>query len=84
MSGYRSDWIRRIVRRCNAQGPNAIVDQRLENGAEPMLNEAQQQELLSLLAGRAPDGGLWNSVKVARWMSEKLRRPMRKQQGYRT
>jgi transposase len=82
LTGYQPDWIRRIVRRYNAEGPDGVVDRRLQNGAEPMLNEALQEELLSLLQGPAPDGGLWNSVKVGRWMSEKLGRPVGKQRGW--
>lgn len=29
-----------------------------------------------------PDGGLWNSRKVAEWMSEFLERPVSKQRGW--
>jgi transposase len=47
-----------------------------------MLNEEGQEELLSLLMGPAPDGGLWNSTKVAKWMSEKLGRPVSFQRGW--
>jgi len=81
-TGYQPDWIRRIVRRYNAEGPDGIVDGRSENGSEPMLSEAQQEELLSLLSGPAPDGGLWNSLKVARWISEQVGRPVGKQRGW--
>lgn len=82
LTGYRRDWIRRIVRRYNAEGPESVVDRRAENGSSPMLDEQGQEDLLSALMGPAPDGGLWNSVKVARWMSERMGRPVRKQRGW--
>jgi transposase len=80
--GYRPDWIRRIVRDYNARGPDAVGDGRLHNGAAPMLDQTQQEELLSLLMGPAPDGGLWNAPKVALWMSEQLGRLVHPQRGW--
>jgi transposase len=80
--GYRPDWIRRIVRDYNARGPEAVGDGRAHNGSAPMLDQAQQEELMSLLMGPAPDGGLWTAPKVAQWMSEQLGRPVRQQRGW--
>jgi transposase len=80
--GYRPDWIRRIVRDYNANGAEAVRDRRAGNGAAPMLDQGQQEELLSLLMGPAPDGGLWTAPKVAQWMSEQLGRPVRQQRGW--
>ena len=80
--GYRPDWIRRIVRTYNADGAEAVGDGRARNGSAPMLDLSQQEELLSLLMGPAPDGGLWNAAKVAQWMSEELGRPVRPQRGW--
>ena len=80
--GYRPDWIRRIVRDYNARGPEAVGDGRANNGSAPMLDQTQQEELLSLLMGPAPDGGLWTAPKVAQWMSEQLGRPVRQQRGW--
>jgi len=82
LTGYRPDWIRRIVRRYNEEGPDAVGDRRAHNGSEPMLSDEQQEELMSLLQGPAPDGGLWNITKVARWMSERLGRRVRRQRGW--
>jgi transposase len=82
LTGFRPDWIRRVVRRYNVGGPDAVGDQRAGNGAERMLDKPQQEELLSLLQGPAPDGGLWNSAKVALWMSERLGRPVFPQRGW--
>lgn len=82
LSGFKPDWIRRIVRAYNEHGPDAVGDGRQGNGRAPMLPEAQQQELASLLMGPAPDGGLWSGPKVARWMSEELGRPVHDQRGW--
>jgi transposase len=80
--GYRPDWIRRLVRTYNAHGPEAVGDGRTGNGSAPMLDLEQQETLLSLLMGPAPDGGLWNATKVATWMSEQLGRPVHLQRGW--
>jgi len=82
MTGYRPDWIRRIVRNYNANGPDAVGDGRTHNGAAPLLDSQRQEELLSLLMGPSPDGGLWTGPKVAQWMSERLARPVRPQRGW--
>jgi transposase len=71
-TGFRVDWVRRLVRRYNSEGPDSIRDRRKDNGNEPMLSATDLEELRTALMGPAPDGGLWNSPKVAKWMSEKL------------
>lgn len=70
--GYKPDWVRRLVRRFNALGPESIGDRRRNNRRELLLDEEQRAELLEALSGRAPDGGLWNGPKVTRWIEERL------------
>lgn len=83
VTGYCCDWIRKIVRRYNQFGPDGLGDKRHENpGAEPLLNEAQQAELWQALQGPAPDGGLWNSRKVADWIAKRVNRPVAMQRGW--
>ena len=82
VTGFKSDWIRRLVHRYNQLGPEGIVDRRAQNGRPPLLDEHAQEELLCALAEPAPDGGLWNSVKVARWIEQRLDRPVRYQRGW--
>jgi transposase len=82
LTGFKPDWIRRLVRRYNEGGPDAVLDGRANNGAEPMLDLGKQEELLSLLMGPAPDGGLWNGPKVARWMAEQLGHKVHPQRGW--
>ena len=68
----KPDWVRRIVRRWNAQGEQSMQDQRNKNVQRPILSLEQRGELLEALMGPAPDGGLWNGTKVAQWISEKV------------
>ena len=82
LTGYNTDWIRRVVRRYNEHGPESLGDGRLENGREPLLDEGQQQELFVALQGQSPDGGLWNSTKVAAWISERVGRRVGFQRGW--
>jgi transposase len=42
----------------------------------------QQALLWQALQAPAPDGGLWNSRKVAEWMSDLLDRPISIQRGW--
>ena len=81
-TGFKSDWVRRLVRRYNADGPESLGDRRESNGREPLLSEAQRQELLAALAKPSPYGGLWSSAKVARWIGEKLGRKVWPQRGW--
>lgn len=74
---YSLHWIRVIARRYNSDGVEAIADPRHDNrGATPMLSEVQQMQLLQVLSGPAPDGGLWTGTKVAKWIAELIDRPV--------
>lgn len=83
VTGYSLDWIRKIVRRYNQKGIEGLGDRRHDNpGGEPLLSEAQQAQLWQALHGPAPDGGLWNSRKVAEWISAQINRPVAMQRGW--
>ena len=83
VTGYCRDWIRRLARRYNRNGPESLADRRHENpGAQPLLDDAQVAELARALSDPAPDGGSWNSRKVAQWISARLRRPVSIQRGW--
>jgi transposase len=82
VTGYKSDWVRRLVHRYNEFGPDGIADRRAQNGRPPLLNERAQEELLSALAEPAPDGGLWNGVKVAKWIADRLGRSVPDKRGW--
>lgn len=81
-TGYSQKWVRRLVARYNAGGPDAMQDRRRENKRERLLSEEQRSELSAALEGPAPRGGLWSGPEVARWMSEKLGRTVRPQRGW--
>jgi transposase len=69
-TGYTAAWVRAVLRRYNADGPDALRDHRHDHpGAPAMLAPTQQAALRAALdTGTAPDGGLWSGPKVARWI----------------
>lgn len=76
-TGYSAKWLRTVVQRYNEGGPAAVADGRHTNpGHVPLLNDAGMAALQQALAGPAPDGGLWSGPKVARWMADRLKRPV--------
>lgn len=83
VSGYSRDWVYKLVRRYNENGPCAIGDQRHQNpGAPTMLDDVQQAQLLQALAEKPVDGDLWDGPKVAEWMSELLGHWVHPQRGW--
>jgi len=81
--GYTANWIREIIRRFNAAGPEGIADQRQHNaGHPPLLSPALRAELRRDLDGPAPDGGVWSGPKVAAWMADHLHRPVAAPRGW--
>jgi transposase len=76
MTGYTSGWIRRLVRRYNSGGPQAMGDRRHQlPGAAPLLSPEQQEALRTAIAsGPAPDGGLWSCRQVAAWIAQETAR----------
>lgn len=75
--GWTAPWVRAVVHRYNAAGPDALSDGRRQNpGAPPLLDATQQVALRAAMEGPAPDGGVWTSGWVAEWMSQALGRPV--------
>lgn len=82
-TGYSRKWVRRLVARYNAEGPEGMRDRRCTNpGQRRLLSAEQQSELSGALEGAAPGGGFWSGPEVARWMSEKLGRMVSPQRGW--
>jgi transposase len=81
-----SDWsIRKTIHRYNAEGPAGVRDKRHDHPGAPSLLAAEQKaELRGLLAGPAPDGGLWTGPKVAVWMGQQLGREVSPGQAWQT
>lgn len=75
--GYKTDWVRRLVRRYNKKGPESLRDGRRNNGKGRLMSAEQLEELrAAVLTAVPPNGGLWTGPKVALWMTEKLKRPV--------
>jgi transposase len=69
----REDWVRRVVRKYNAEGPDAIADRRVTNGVKALLDDKGLAELEHALEHDVPPGGgLWNGPKVALWLGARL------------
>lgn len=82
--GHTANWVREIIRRFNASGPEAVVDQRTAHrgGNPPLLTPALRADLADALDGPAPDGGVWTCGKVAAWMADRLGRPVAEARGW--
>jgi len=77
VTGYSRNWIYRLVRRYNTQGAEAYLRLKKKSlGRESLLQDVDQAHLWQLVQQPAPDGGLWNSRKVADWLSEKMGFPV--------
>src|SRR5512143_3956798 len=60
VTGYSTRWMREVVRRYNAVGPDALADQRRRNpGAAPLLDAAGQAALEEALRAPPVEGGRW-------------------------
>ena len=82
-TGYSLRWIRVIANRYNQQGEAGVGDQRHHNpGAQALLDEVQQAQLLQAIAAPIPESGLWNGRKVADWISRVIERPVAPQRGW--
>ncbi len=83
VTGYSRDWVYKLVRRYNQDGPVAIGDKRHQNpGAPTMLDDVQQAQLLQALEEAPIDGDLWDGPQVAQWMSELLGHRVHPQRGW--
>src|SRR5262245_10815437 len=70
--GLSDVWVRKLVHRYNAKGPDGLDDGRKANGARPLLSQAQQAELCAALQAEPPDGGLWTGPKVAAFARDRF------------
>src|SRR5258708_19205397 len=80
--GYTARWVRTIIQRWNAEGEQGIRDHRHDiNVSRPLLSGEKQAELVEAMQHPPADGGLWTGPKVAKWMQERLGRPVDPQRG---
>lgn len=67
--GLTPAWVRTVLKRWNAAGPDGLIDRRMtKNGGQPKLSTEQQAALFEALQGRPDDGGLWTGPKVAAYV----------------
>lgn len=83
LTGYSRDWVYKLARKYNKDGPDALGDKRHDNpGGRMLLDEVQQAQLLQALQQPPGDGDLWDGPKVAQWMSDVLGRKIHPQRGW--
>ena len=76
-TGYGRDWVFRIIKQYNEEGPASMGDGRVNNGGHgTVLTKEQVEKLRKRLETPPPDGGLWTSPKVAVWMTKEAGRPV--------
>jgi transposase len=84
ITGYSAYWIGRIARRYNQHGPDGVKDLRHQTRpGRRLLTAAQQDALLVVLSGPAPQHERWNGRTVAAWIAHHLERPVCRQLGWR-
>jgi transposase len=70
-TGYRRDWVFQIVKRYNEGGPDALGDERKNNGGHGRLLDDDRGARLAVgLEQAPPDGGRWPRPKFASWLNE--------------
>jgi transposase len=80
--GLSAVWVRKLVHRYNANGPEGLQDGREANGAKPRLTDGQQAELFAALQAEPPDGGVWSGPKVAAFALARFGVKVRNQTGW--
>ena len=72
-TGFVQRWLEQLASRYNQFGPDALGDRRRRNGTAPRLLTPDLLDKLRVrLAGPPPDGGTWNTSKIASWMAAEL------------
>ena len=81
--GLSAVWVRALLKRWNAQGPEGLADRRVgTNGGHPKLSTDQQIDLWDALQHAPPDGGLWTGPKVAAYVRDRWGVVVCKQTGW--
>lgn len=81
--GYSATWVRSLIKRWNAQGPEGLTDRRrVTNGGKWRLSPEQQAQLFEALQREPPDGGLWSGPKLALYVRDRYGVSLCKQTGW--
>jgi transposase len=82
--GLTPAWVRTVLKRWNAEGPDGLADRRAaRNGGRHALSDEQQAALFEALQGRPEDGGLWTGPKVAAYARDHRGVSVRVETGWR-
>ncbi len=82
--GLTPAWVRTVLKRWNAAGPDGLADRRRSaNGGKSKLSDEQRAALFEALQGRPADGGLWTGPKVAAHVRERWGVAVRVETGWR-
>jgi transposase len=82
--GLTPAWVRTVLKRWNAEGPDGLADRRAAaNGGRPKLSAEPQAALFEALQGRPDDGGLWTGPKVAAYVRDRRGVTVRTEAGWR-
>ena len=75
VAGDSTRWVREVVKRDHAPGPDGLGDRRHGNrGGAPLLDDAGRAALDAALEAPPPDGGPGTSGKVAAWIAARTGR----------
>lgn len=67
---FSTRWVRSLIKRYNAGGPEQLGDQRVNNGTEATILTADALAALKERLQTPPDGGgQWTGPKIARWLA---------------
>jgi transposase len=70
--GLTPVWVRALLKRWNAEGPDGLADRRkATNGGKSRLATDQQVELWAAQQQPPPDGGLWTGPKVVAYVRDR-------------
>ncbi len=72
-TGLVQRWLEQLAQRYNQFGPDALGDRRRNNGTSARLLTPELLDgLRTRLETPPPDGGRWNTTKIAAWMAGEL------------
>ena len=68
---FSTRWVRALSKRYTEGGPEALGDQRVDNGTKPTILTPDALAALKERIKTPPDdGGLWTGPKIARWLAK--------------
>lgn len=72
-TGFVQRWLEQLASRYNQFGPDTLGDRRRSNGRSARLLTPELLDgLRTRLETPPPDGGVWNTTKIAAWMASEL------------